>query len=179
GLPGTSPGAARSRSCRSAPARWWSWRWRRASASSRGIPPAKPARLSASYGENAMRKLLLAGTVVLFAIVPGAAQMDTQRFKPLTPETMTPEQKEVADKIMAGPRKGMRGPLNALRRSSELADYAQNLGDYVRFKSRIPPCLNELAILLTARRWTAQYEWYAQHRLAMQAGLSPDIAAAI
>jgi 4-carboxymuconolactone decarboxylase len=126
-----------------------------------------------------MRKLLLAGTVVLFATIPGAAQMDTQRFKPLTPETMTPEQKEIADKIMAGPRKGMRGPFNALLRSPELADYAQKLGEYVRFKTSIPPRLNELAILLTARRWTAQYEWYAHHRLAMQAGLSPDIAAAI
>jgi len=126
-----------------------------------------------------MRKLLFTGTVVLFAITPGAAQMDTQRFKPLTPETMTPEQKAVADKIMAGPRKGMRGPFSALLRSPELADYAQKLGEYVRFKSSIPPRLNELAILLTARHWTAQYEWYAHRRLAMQAGLSSDIADAI
>jgi 4-carboxymuconolactone decarboxylase len=126
-----------------------------------------------------MRKLLLAGTVVLFTIIPGAAQMDTQRFTPLTPETMTPEQKEVADRIMAGPRKGMRGPFSAMLRSPELADAAQKLGEYVRFKTSMPSRLNELAILLTARHWTAQYEWYAHHRLAMQAGLSPDIAAAI
>jgi 4-carboxymuconolactone decarboxylase len=126
-----------------------------------------------------MRKLLMAGTVVLFAITLGAAQMDTQRFKPLTPETMTPEQKEVADRIMAGPRKGMRGPFSALLRSPGLADSAQKLGEYVRFNTSIPPRLNELAILLTARHWTAQYEWYAHHRLAMQAGLSPDIATAI
>jgi len=105
--------------------------------------------------------------------------MDTQRFKPLTPETMTPEQKAVAEKIMAGPRKGMRGPFSALLRSPELADYAQKLGEYVRFKSSIPPRLNELAILLTARHWTAQYEWYAHRRLALQAGLSSDIADAI
>jgi 4-carboxymuconolactone decarboxylase len=105
--------------------------------------------------------------------------MDTQRFKPLSPETMTPEQKEVADRIMAGPRKGMRGPFSALLRSPELADSAQKLGEYVRFKTSISPRLNELAILLTARRWSAQYEWYAHHRLAMQAGLSPDIATAI
>jgi 4-carboxymuconolactone decarboxylase len=105
--------------------------------------------------------------------------MEIQRFKPLTPETMTPEQKEVADRIMAGPRKGMRGPFSALLRSPELADYAQKLGEYARFKTSIPPRLNELAILLTARHWTAQYEWYAHHRLAMQAGLAPDIAAAI
>jgi len=126
-----------------------------------------------------MRKLLLAGTFIVIAIVPGAAQMDTQRFKPLTPETMTPEQKEVADRIMSGPRKGMRGPFSALLRSPELADAAQKLGEYVRFKSSIPPRLNELAILLTARHWTAQYEWYAHRRLAMQAGLSADIADAI
>src|SRR5436853_4394388 len=105
--------------------------------------------------------------------------MDTQRFKPLTPETMTPEQKEIADKIMAGPRKGMRGPFNALLRSPELADYAQKLGEYIRFKSSIPPKLNELAILLTARRWTAQYEWYAHNQLAAKAGLDPQISAAI
>ena len=126
-----------------------------------------------------MRKLVMAGTVVLFAIIPGAAQMETQRFKPLTPETMTPEQKEVADRIMAGPRKGMRGPFSALLRSPDLADSAQKLGEYVRFKTSIAPRLNELAILLTARHWTAQYEWYAHRRLAMHAGLSPEIADAI
>jgi 4-carboxymuconolactone decarboxylase len=126
-----------------------------------------------------MRKMLMAGIVVLIAIVPGVAQMNSQRFKPLTPETMTPEQKEVADRIMAGPRKGMRGPFSALLRSPELADAAQKLGEYARFKTSMPPRLNELAILLTARHWTAQYEWYAHRRLAMQAGLAPEIAAAI
>ena len=126
-----------------------------------------------------MRRVLLAAIVVVVAIAPGAAQMDTQRFKPLTPETMTPDQKAVADKIMTGPRKGMRGPFSALLRSPELADSAQKVGEYVRFKTSIPPRLNELAILLTARHWTAQYEWYAHHRLAMQAGLSADVAAAI
>jgi 4-carboxymuconolactone decarboxylase len=105
--------------------------------------------------------------------------MTAQRFTPLTPETMTPDQKQVADNIMSGPRQGMRGPFNALLCSPELADHAQKLGAYVRFNTSIPPRLNELAILLTARHWTAQYEWYAHHRLAMKAGLSPDIAAAI
>jgi 4-carboxymuconolactone decarboxylase len=126
-----------------------------------------------------MRKLLLAVTAVLLCIAPGAAQMNTQRFEPLTPETMTPEQKQVADNILSGPRKGMRGPFNALLRSPELADHAQKLGAYVRFGTSIQPKLNELAILLTARHWTAQYEWYAHRQLAMKAGLSADIADAI
>ncbi|HXW24376.1 MAG TPA: carboxymuconolactone decarboxylase family protein [Xanthobacteraceae bacterium] len=105
--------------------------------------------------------------------------MNPQRFTPLTPETMTPEQREVADEIMAGPRKGMRGPFNALLRSPALADRAQKLGEYVRFKTSIPPRLNELAILLTARHWTAQYEWYAHAQLALKAGLAADVVAAI
>lgn len=124
-------------------------------------------------------KLLLAGTFMLLCIAPGVAQMSTQRFKPLSLDQMTPDQKRVADGIVSGPRGGMRGPFNALLRSPELADRAQKLGEYVRFNTSIPPKLNELAILLTARRWTAQYEWYAHSRLAAKAGLDPQVVAAI
>src|SRR5262249_6222530 len=31
----------------------------------------------------------------------------------------------------------------------------------------------------TARHWNAQYEWYAHHRYALEAGVSPAIADAI
>jgi 4-carboxymuconolactone decarboxylase len=81
--------------------------------------------------------------------------------------------------ILAGPRGGMRGPFKALLRSPGLFDTAQRLGAYVRFRSSLPRALNELAILLTARHWTAQFEWYAHHRLALEAGLPPAVAAAI
>ena len=44
--------------------------------------------------------------------------MSERRFKELTPATMTPEQKKVADAIQSGPRgAGLRGPFNALLRS--------------------------------------------------------------
>jgi 4-carboxymuconolactone decarboxylase len=102
------------------------------------------------------------------------------RFTELTPETMTPEQWHVADAIQSGPRgAGLRGPFNALLRSPELADYVQKVGEYVRFRSSIPARLNELAILIAGRRWTAQYEFYAHRRLALQAGLKSEIADAI
>jgi 4-carboxymuconolactone decarboxylase len=105
--------------------------------------------------------------------------MSEPRFKPLTPEEMTPEQRQVAAAIVAGPRGGMRGPFSALLRSPELADRAQKLGEYVRFRSSLPKALNELAILVTARHWTAQYEWYAHARLAAEAGLAPALIAAL
>jgi 4-carboxymuconolactone decarboxylase len=105
--------------------------------------------------------------------------MTEPRFKTLTPETMTPEQRRVAQAIVKGPRGGMRGPFNALLRSPGLADAAQKLGEHVRFKTSLPAPLRELAILLTARHWSAQYEWYAHNQIAREAGLAPGICDAI
>ncbi|MBK1661962.1 carboxymuconolactone decarboxylase family protein [Paracraurococcus ruber] len=92
---------------------------------------------------------------------------------------MTAEQKRVAEAITAGPRGGLRGPFPAMLRSPEVAERFQKLGEYLRFQSSIPAALNELAILVTAREWSAQYEWYAHHLLAMKAGLPAAIAEAV
>ena len=106
--------------------------------------------------------------------------MSEPRFTTLTPETMTADQKRVADAIQSGPRgAGLRGPFNALLRSPELCDLVQRVGAFVRFGSSIPPQLNEMAIIMAGRKWTAQYEFYAHRRLALDAGLNPAIADAI
>ena len=70
-----------------------------------------------------------------------------------------------------------RGPFNTYLRSPELGDRLQKVGEYVRFNTSIPQRLNEFAILITARHWTSQYEWYAHLPLALKAGLEPKIAA--
>jgi 4-carboxymuconolactone decarboxylase len=106
--------------------------------------------------------------------------MSEQRFTPLTPETMTPEQRAAVEAIQSGPRgAGLRGPFNALLRSPELCDLVQRVGAYVRFKSSLPAALNELAICMAGRKWTAQYEFYAHRRLALEAGLDATILDAI
>ena len=106
--------------------------------------------------------------------------MSERRFKELTPESMSTEQKKVADAIQAGPRgAGLRGPFNALLRSPELCDLVQRVGAYVRFGSSIPARLNEMAIIMAGRKWTAQYEFYAHRRLALEAGLNSAICDAI
>jgi 4-carboxymuconolactone decarboxylase len=104
---------------------------------------------------------------------------DQGRFPPIPPERMTPEQRTVAEGIAGGPRGGVRGPFNALLRSPVLADRWQRVGEYLRFNSAIPHVLNEFAIIIAARAWSAQYEWFAHHRIALQAGLSPAIAQAV
>jgi 4-carboxymuconolactone decarboxylase len=106
--------------------------------------------------------------------------MPETRFPELTPETMTPEQRRVAEAIQSGPRgAGLRGPFNALLRSPELADTVQKVGEFIRFRSSIPPRLNELAILITGRKWMAQYEFYAHRQLGLKAGMRPEIADAV
>jgi 4-carboxymuconolactone decarboxylase len=101
------------------------------------------------------------------------------RFPPLSPEQMTPAQHVAAEAIRSGPRGGLRGPFQAWLRSPDLADRLQKVGEFVRFSSSVPARLNELAILITARAWDAQFEWWAHHRLALEAGLDPAVAADI
>ena len=110
---------------------------------------------------------------------PRNIELRGDRFKPLTWNEMTPEQKTMVEHLFAGPRAGANGPFNVLLRSPEMGDIAQQFGASMRFKSSIPPRLNEMAIIITARHWTSQYEWYAHHRAALAAGLSPAIADAI
>lgn len=81
--------------------------------------------------------------------------------------------------LMNGPRKGMGGPFAAWLLSPGLADPAQQLGAFLRFESELPAKLRELAILVTARATTAQYEWFAHRPLAEQAGLASAIIEAI
>jgi len=103
----------------------------------------------------------------------------TPRFPPLSPDEMTEAQRRVAEAIVAGPRGGLRGPFQAWLRAPELADRLQKVGEYLRFSTSVPRRLNELAILITARAWDAQFEWFAHHRLALEAGLDPGVAADI
>lgn len=101
------------------------------------------------------------------------------RFKPLTYDEMTPEQKTMMDHLVSGERRGASGPFNVLLRSPEMGDLAQQFGAAMRFHSSIPRKLNEMAIIMTARHWTAQYEWNAHRTAAAQAGLSEAIIKSI
>lgn len=101
------------------------------------------------------------------------------RLPEVSLESLTPEQKTVAEHIMGGPRGSVRGPFKILLHSPPLADCAQALGAYVRYGARIPWKLRELAILVTAYHWRAQYEWYAHETEARKAGLADAIIDAV
>ena len=116
---------------------------------------------------------------------PAAA--DNRRFKLIPLDQLTPEQRALSDAIKSGPRAKLAssgaskpgplgGPFNVWLRSPGIGDLVQKLGEEIRFRSTLTGKLNELAILITARNWTSQYEWVAHHKLALEGGLDPEIA---
>lgn len=92
---------------------------------------------------------------------------------------MNPEQREVAAEIAAGPRGEVRGPFIALIHNPELARRLQKLGEHLRWQGKLPPKLKELAVLVTARRWTCQHEWVMHSKLALEASLADGVVQAI
>lgn len=118
-----------------------------------------------------LETLLLAALAALAASAPAG-----ERFPPLPPESMTADQKRVAESIM-GTRKSLSGPFSVWLRSPELADRLQKVGEYVRFDSSLPKRLSELAIMVTARQWTSQLEWHLHYREAVNAGIRPALLA--
>ena len=103
--------------------------------------------------------------------------MRGDRFKPLTYEQMTPEQRKMTDIAVA--QRGTGGSFNINVRDPDGGQLLFDMGDRVRFHMSVPDKLKELAITLTARYWGAQFEWLAHRRAAVQAGLSEDKVKAI
>lgn len=133
-----------------------------------------------------MRRPLLFATALVMAASAIAQEPDFanlnlvgNRFAPLTWDEMAPAQRTMTENILAGPRTAMGGPFNVLLRSPELGDLSQALGAYIRFNSSLPGTLRELAIIMTARHWTAHFEWYAHKNAALAEGLDPAIVDAI
>lgn len=110
---------------------------------------------------------------------PKTVRLRGDRFRPLTYDEMTPAQRTMIEHVLAGPRGSVDGPFNVQLRSPEMGDLGQQFGASTRFATSVPRKLYELAIIVTARHWTAQFEWYAHRRGAVQAGISPAVADAI
>lgn len=138
------------------------------------------------------RPLALLALALLVSIHPAQAQDNApegaRRFRLIPFTEMTPEQKKYADAVLDGPTSKtgsaaavpgaatIGAPFNVYLRSPLLAEELRKVAEYIRFKTTLPAKLNEFAILVTARQWGSQYEWFAHHRLAMRAGLDPKIA---
>jgi 4-carboxymuconolactone decarboxylase len=97
------------------------------------------------------------------------------RLKWLARDEMSVEQKSVYDESIASKRGKPPEPMMAWLHSPEMAKHATRLGAFLRYDTSLTPALSELAILVTARHWTAHFEWYAHKKMALDGGLAPDI----
>ena len=103
----------------------------------------------------------------------------SDRMPPLDPKTMTPAQAKVAQALAAGPRGGVKGPFIPLLRSPELMDRLQKVGEYLRFHSALQARISEFVVLVVARQWTQQFEWFVHVPLALDAGVKPETIASL
>ena len=124
-----------------------------------------------------MLKLMLPLAVMVLGMAASGRAQD--RLPPIPPDKLTDAQKKAIDEFKAARSVDISGPFVAMLRSPEVMSRARAMGDYLRFRSSLPPRLSEFVILLTARRWTQQYEWNAHQPLALQGGLKADVVKAI
>jgi 4-carboxymuconolactone decarboxylase len=132
--------------------------------------------------EEAMRMTMKAKTflIIAAAVVAAARPARAQdRMPPIPAEKMTVAQRAAVAEFKGARSVVISGPFIPLLRSPEVMNRARAMGDYLRYKSALPPRLSEFVILLTARRWTQQYEWNAHQPLALQGGLSADVVKAV
>jgi 4-carboxymuconolactone decarboxylase len=104
--------------------------------------------------------------------------------RPASYDAMTAEQKAFVKSVLSGPRPDISGSLGVMMASPVFADLAQKTVAYSRFAGRegysvVPPKLSELAIIMGARAWAAQYAWYVHRRAAERAGLPEEVIAAV
>src|SRR5215470_15192383 len=102
---------------------------------------------------------------------------EARRFPQLTMDGLDDRQRPLADQIMQVSSIGIAGPYNPMLRSPVFGQRMFDLLRYLRWDTSLPLRLNEFAILIVARHWRSQVEWFAHAPLAEKAGLSPALIA--
>lgn len=126
------------------------------------------------------RRALVTIAAIFFGIGLVTAVAGAQdRLPPIPQDAMTPAQKEALAEFRSARGVELFGPFVPLMRSPELMTRSRAMGDYLRYRSSLPPRLSEFVILLTSREWTQQYEWDVHYPNALKAGLDSKIALAI
>jgi 4-carboxymuconolactone decarboxylase len=101
------------------------------------------------------------------------------RVPDLAPAEMTAEQKRIHDEIASKRRGHVRGPFAIWLRTPTIADHANQFGNAIRVAGKLDKRLFELMVLIVARHWSAQYEWFAHEDQALANGVAPAVVEAI
>ena len=74
---------------------------------------------------------------------------------------------------------GLVGPFNAWLHAPGVGGRVSGLGAALRFETSLDRRLLELAIIVVAAHWKAEFEWWAHARMAREHGVADEVVAAI
>jgi 4-carboxymuconolactone decarboxylase len=107
----------------------------------------------------------------------------------ITADQLSPDQERVWQIVTGGRRGtaadltddagGLVGPFNAMLISPLVGLHLAALGEVLRFDTSLNRNVVELATIVVGARWRSNFEWAAHSRLALRAGISPDVIEAI
>jgi 4-carboxymuconolactone decarboxylase len=101
------------------------------------------------------------------------------RLPPLDAKELSPDQRAVYDKIAAAHGGHVRGPWAVALRVPEVARHSHALYERLCVQTKLGKRRFELMVIVVARHWTSQFEWWAHARLARENGLPETIVQAI
>lgn len=101
------------------------------------------------------------------------------RLPPLVFDRLSAEQKAVYEEIGAAHGGHVRGPWAVELRVPEIARHSHALYERLCVQTKLGKRRFELMVLVVARHWTSQFEWYTHARLARENGLPETIIQAI
>ena len=100
------------------------------------------------------------------------------RYRELDRDELSAAQKALFDSI-ASTRGVVPTPFHVLAESPELASLTQVLGAFCRYRTGLSPRLSELAVLITAAHWGADYEFDVHAPEALKAGIPQSVIDAL
>ena len=108
------------------------------------------------------------------------AKVPTPRLTIPTEGELTPKQQELLVDIRKTRGSGpLGGPFAVFLQAPEFGDLAQKLGAFCRYRTSVPPHLSEFTILLLARFWRSQYEFWVHAPIAKKAGVKAETIKAL
>ena len=114
------------------------------------------------------------------------------RLVPLRPDQLDGAQRRLYDGVLASPRGqcgarrliqrddgSLTGPFDAWLRSPVLGEHLERVGMALRTDTVLPAAARETAVLVVARAWSADFEWWVHGLVARREGVSEAAIEAI
>lgn len=117
--------------------------------------------------------------LALSLLASSGAIASPSRLPTIPPASYNPAQQQAASDFEAARHAKVFGPFEPLMHSPDVMTLSRSMGDYLRFKSAIGTTMSELVILLVAREWTQDFEWWFHYPIALKAGIPKEVADAI